>query len=372
MSENTASSTVDAVLRQAAAHTQAGRLADAEALYRQLLTSQQNRADIHAGLALILFLQGRTPEAVTAFRRASQINPDDTGTLYKLGNLLLREGGREMGRDRIDESFACFLRHARLTFGAPRKAGAEAPHRIRHDREQQDYLARTYDLRDWKFHLADGGRISSSTINATNASKATEEWNSRKPRIIVIDNLLSQQALEKLRHYCWGSTIWRETHPEGYLTAMPEHGLACPLIAQIDEDMRASYPGILGVHLLRYLWAFKYDSKMGGVGTHADPSLVTFNFWITPDEANLEPERGGLTVWDVAAPADWQSQQYIGDTAGCRSYLAQKGAKSITIPYRSNRAVVFSSDYFHETDRTHFKEGYINRRINLTMLYGRR
>jgi hypothetical protein len=42
------------------------------------------------------------------------------------------------------------------------------------------------------------------------------------------------------------------------------------------------------------------------------------------------------------------------------------------IPYRSNRAVVFSSDYFHETDRTHFKEGYINRRINLTMLYGRR
>ncbi len=170
----------------------------------------------------------------------------------------------------------------------------------------------------------------------------------------MIDDLLSQEALEKLRRYCWGSTIWRETHPEGYLTAMPEHGLVCPLIAQIDEDMRAAYPGILGTHLLRYLWAFKYDSKLHGVGTHADPSLVTFNFWITPDEANLDPEHGGLTVWDAAAPADWNSQRTIGDTAGCQAYLARMGAKSVTIPYRSNRAIVFSSALFHETDRYAF------------------
>jgi len=59
--------------------------------------------------------------------------------------------------------------------------------------------------------------------------------------------------------------------------------------------MRALYPGILGTHLLRYLWAFKYDSQLGGVGTHADPSLVTFNYWITQDEANNDPEHGGLT-----------------------------------------------------------------------------
>src|ERR1700733_8570042 len=72
------------------------------------------------------------------------------------------------------------------------------------------------------------------------------------------------------------------------------------------------------------------------------PSLVPFNFWITPDEANLDPERGGLTVWDVAAPADWNSQRYIGDTAGCQTYLKRMGAKSVTIPYRANRAIVFA------------------------------
>jgi hypothetical protein len=48
------------------------------------------------------------------------------------------------------------------------------------------------------------------------------------------------------------------------------------------------------------------------------------------------------------------------------------GGKSVTIPYRSNRAIVFSSALFHETDQMTFKDGYTNRRINITMLYGRR
>ncbi len=361
--------TSDALLEQAQRHYRAGRLKDAEVLYRRVLVLEPDRADVLAGLGVMLFLQGRTDDAVIAVRRASWIEPGNAGTWYKLGNMLLREGS---GGDRIAECFDCFRRHARLTFGTGAKEIDSAPHRIQHDREQQAYLAENFAITDWKFHLADGERVSVRTVNGANAAKATEEWRSSRPQIIVVDDLLRDEALAKLRRYCLGSTIWRETHPEGYLTAMPEHGLACPLIAQIDEDMRAAYPDILGTHQLRYLWAFKYDSKLHGVGTHSDPSLVTFNFWITPDDANLDPACGGLTVWDVAAPPDWNTQSYIGDTAGCQAYLARAGAKSVTIPYRSNRAIVFSSALFHETDRMHFKDGYANRRTNITMLYGRR
>jgi len=362
----------DAVLHQAFGHTQAGRLAAAEVLYRRVIAFHPDMAEAHAGLALALLLQGKTDAAIAAFRRALEIAPDNADALYKLGNLLLREGRADAAAPfrRIEESFSCFLRHARLTFGVGE--APPLPHRLRHDQEQQDYLAQHHGLREWKFHLADGSRIASRTVNEANVQGAVEQWNSSKSQIIVIDNLLAEEALEKLRRYCWGSTIWRVTHPEGYLTAMPEHGLACPLIAQIDEEMRALYPGILGTHLLRYLWAFKYDSRLSGVGTHADPSLVTFNYWITADEANLDPEHGGLTVWDVGAPPDWKSPRYIGDTVGCQAYLARTGAKSVTIPYRSNRAIVFASHLFHETDRMNFKEGYTNRRINLTLLYGRR
>jgi hypothetical protein len=42
------------------------------------------------------------------------------------------------------------------------------------------------------------------------------------------------------------------------------------------------------------------------------------------------------------------------------------------VPHRANRALIFDSDLFHETDNIHFKDGYLNRRINITMLYGRR
>ncbi len=77
-------------------------------------------------------------------------------------------------------------------------------------------------------------------------------------------------------------------------------------------------------------------------------------------------------MWDIKAPQDWDFPRYNADVAGARAFLAREGAKPIVIPHRANRAVVFDSDLFHETDRIDFKDGYENRRINVTMLYGRR
>jgi hypothetical protein len=34
--------------------------------------------------------------------------------------------------------------------------------------------------------------------------------------------------------------------------------------------------------------------------------------------------------------------------------------------------VIFNSNLFHQTDRFDFAPGYLNRRINITLLYGRR
>jgi hypothetical protein len=55
-----------------------------------------------------------------------------------------------------------------------------------------------------------------------------------------------------------------------------------------------------------------------------------------------------------------------------REFLRRSGAEAITIPYRQNRAVIFNSDLFHETDRFRFKDEYESRRLNITLLYGRR
>src|SRR4029077_4336465 len=240
---------------------------------------------------------------------------------------------------------------------------------------QRDYLNAGKAGAAAKFHLEEGGRVTGRAISPDSSNgDIGAQWQSSTPQIAVIDNLLTDEALDKLRQYCWRSTMWTKSYANGYLGAAPEHGFACPLVAQIADELRSTYPAILGEHPLFQWWGFKYDSRLKGINVHADFAAVNVNFWITPDEANLDPEKGGLVIWDKPAPLEWSFAQYNNPNAGqnIRDFLARSGARSVTVPHRANRAVIFDSDLFHETDRIAFKDGYLNRRINITMLYGLR
>jgi hypothetical protein len=244
------------------------------------------------------------------------------------------------------------------------------PHKRQHDLEQRAHLA----ARDVKtaFHLEEGARGRGCAVNPDNAAFAAAQWAKNSPQIVVIDDLLMPEALAGLQRFCWDSTVWRKAYGEGYIGAVPESGFACPLLAQIADELRMVFPGIFEAHPLRYLWGFKYDSALAGIDVHADFAAVNVNFWITPDEANNDPQGGGLVLWDVAAPRDWDVVKYNRGARANRAYLEEMAARPVTIPYRANRAVIFDSDLFHKTDRIDFKPGYLNRRINVTMLYGDR
>ena len=107
---------------------------------------------------------------------------------------------------------------------------------------------------------------------------------------------------------------------------------------------------------------------------HAEAAALQGNFRITSDDANLNPDGGGLVVWDKEAPREWDFKTYNSDKNRGKIYewLKEQRAQEIKIPYRANRAVLFNSDLFHETDDIAFKEGLPNRRINITLLYGHR
>ena len=149
-----------------------------------------------------------------------------------------------------------------------------------------------------------------------------------------------------------------------------DDGFCCPLLLQIADELRQALPGIFARHTLRRLWAFKYDSRMSGIPIHADFAAVNVNFWVTPDEANLDKDSGGLIVWNKRMPPDWELWRYKDDIPAIREFLSNSRAKSLDVPYRQNRAVMFNSDLFHETGRLNFRDGYENRRINITMLFG--
>ena len=300
---------------------------------------------------------GRQAEAEAAFREAIRLKPDYIESFDNLGALLL-----EMGR--TDDAFAYFMRRAALVT-APQPAAAS---RQEHDAEQAAYRGRASGA----IEIAGGARIAGPAINlCNNIAEIDTAWRTRHPQVVVIDDLLTPEAMEALRHFCLGSTIWRDTF-EGYVGARPQSGFACPLLAQIAREFALAYPAIFQDYPLLFAWAFKYQQGMGGTRVHADFAAVNVNFWITPDDANLKPETGGLVVWDKAAPLDWDFERYNADEAAIRDYLARSGAVPICIPYRANRAVVFDSDLFHETDALAFRPGYSNRRINVTLLYGTR
>lgn len=43
---------------------------------------------------------------------------------------------------------------------------------------------------------------------------------------------------------------------------------------------------------------------MDGIRVHADVASVNLNFWVTPDDANLDPSSGGLVVYPRVPPED--------------------------------------------------------------------
>jgi hypothetical protein len=265
-----------------------------------------------------------------------------------------------------------------LVYGAGKRPASDEPdppYRQKHDRAQRDYLwpgqADAPNVPD-SFQLADGTRLGGPAVNPANATPGlVEAWRKADPQYVVIDGFLVPQALEKLRAYCAGSTVWRKNYAAGYLGAAPEDGFAFPLLAQIVEETQSLFKPILEREAFRYLGAFKYDSDLcTGTNTHADNSTINVNFYIAPDDANLDPNSGGMRLWNVGPPDLAAMRRLNSDEAAVHDFLEKSGAWASVIPHRANRAVIFKSTLFHRTDAFTFKSDYLSRRINISLLFG--
>jgi len=192
------------------------------------------------------------------------------------------------------------------------------------------------------------------------------------PEILAIDNFLSAPALAAMQHYCLASQVWLREYPNQYLGAFANQGFLSPLHLQLAQELRQKMPEVFRTYPLNQLWGFKYDTRLGkGINIHADFALVNLNFWITPDQHHLNVGRGGLKVYETPAPSDWTFHDYNTDGASMYAYLDDHGSTSQTIAYQCNRAVLFNSALFHETDEIEFEDSYQGRRVNITYLFGR-
>ena len=195
----------------------------------------------------------------------------------------------------------------------------------------------------------------------------------KKFKYMVIDDFLNKEVLDKLYSFCLTNSIWNEfDYKNGYIGSFIENGFNAPLILQISEEIRLQYPEILKKLPLTKAWAFKCNNQMKGIKIHADFAAININFWITPDKANLNKNTGGLLIWDKEGPKNWNFDKYNNNHIEIKKFLKRSKSKMKRIKYKSNRAIIFNSNLFHASDNFNFKKNYENRRINITLLYGKR
>jgi tetratricopeptide (TPR) repeat protein len=359
-----------------------------------------------ANLSIALHEQGDDMQAAAYFEQAIKRNPSDADIYSNFAMVRIHQ-------QCFDDALALLAKAAALNqnHGTPLTAPLTVPaYRIKHDQEQMTLLRHRHllspvfaryanyldDLQhsdltqsgslqldgdDVKkiapsynrlVHIPECVPLAGPLLNPDlDVSRLEADYLNSTPEVVYVDDFLSQPTLEAIRNFCHEATIWKKEYPNGYLGATLKDGFASPLILQISEELRTTFPAIFGNHMLEQAWAFKYDSTMKGINVHADFAAVNVNFWITREAACLDPERGGLIIWDTAAPKDWSFQSYNGDEGQIRRFLSETGAKSIRVPYRENRCVIFNSTLFHETDRFEFNDAYEDRRINVTFLYGK-
>lgn len=415
----------DALYLRASIAQRRGERDAARSLVERAVALRPGAADFRNTLGNLYLAEERVDEAIACYRAAIERKPDLHLAYNNLGAALRRKG-------ELAGAVRCWRTACALKRGSPwyRPEGSPAPargtgaldtftttasYKLRHDIEQYEHLlandvlppafgpalaAHRRALADLEavagngpirrfdpgrygamadaynrlVHWRETGRVPGGALDTASPVEDTERrYRASGPGIVAVDGLLRPEALEGLRRFCLDSTIWFDfRHPQGYLGAYVNEGFNCDLLFQVAEDLARRLPGIFRGHPLRHLWAYKYDRAMTGIGLHADEAAVNVNFWVTPDDANLDRERGGLVVYDVEAPQAWDFAKFNNDVPAIERYLREAGARPVTVPYRANRAVIFNSDLFHTTDDMRFTEGYGNRRVNITLLFGDR
>tara|TARA_R100000951_G_scaffold63465_1_gene53290 strand:- start:411 stop:1025 length:615 start_codon:yes stop_codon:yes gene_type:complete len=121
-------------------------------------------------------------------------------------------------------------------------------------------------------------------------------------------------------------------------------------------------------------WAFVYNKKSDGVLYHQDfDSETTVNVWVTPDNCIKDSLKNGIFICDKFPP-DWKKEysDYIpAKPHSCVNEFIKKEKESIIeIEYKFNRAIFFPGKFLHQTIGAETIDGFLNRRVSYTMLFG--
>ena len=128
------------------------------------------------------------------------------------------------------------------------------------------------------------------------------------------------------------ANIFKYPYQNGYIGAFLEKGLSNTFILELTHNLKTTFQKIFKNLNLTEAWIYKYDSDYDGINVHADEAKVNVNFWITPEESNLNSKNGGLIIWDKFPKKDsgFEDYNYIKNSSDIEKMLNENNAKEIS------------------------------------------
>jgi Flp pilus assembly protein TadD len=385
---------------------------EAITIFRRCMWLDPNNSLALYNLAVLLWETGDLNEAETIIRRAMKLDANDAHIHQFLGVVLAAKGD-------INEAANAFTAPFKRVYGLNAPVQKNDPSfrkvhavKLQHDIEQLEYLIENDKiLVDYKGLVQDYKNVLSSLPDTPHSdldklfpppSKRFRESYNRilnydPPAVIpegalntdidtaaieaayfdqeygfaAYENFLKPEAFAALRSFFLESTHWFEVNIPGEIGATLKHGICCPLLIQIAEETRAAFPRIFKDVRFHNTWSYKFYTRRSGVPVHADDGKISINFWLTPEEANLNPETGGLTFWKERVPVNFFGKTSEEKSKIMKEIIDRPSADPFAISYGGNKVALFESRLLHKTDDVEFKDNYADRRVNLTVLYGR-
>ena len=380
--------------------------------YNRVIQISPEYAAAYNNLGNAYSIVGELDKAEEAYRNCLRLDPEFKDVFTNLGLTLVSNGKLEEAAKHFIDAVRAFRAVEERPLGMFMEFNKYNKTKLQHDSEQLDHLMNqnkiskdfeelAQEYRDILSRLGDRYEGMLSELDPPASSRLLKSYNRivhhdpgtqieggvLSPDLDLVkiekdfiddpygftyfDGLLREEALQSLRAFCLDSTIWSLIEYEDEIESNLLTGFSCPLIFQIATEIKLAFPKIFGPYPFTSCWAYKYFEKKSGLGVHCDDGTVSINFWITPDQANNNPETGGLVLWNKRVSRDFLGKVTEQRLEQFNQVISEPDAQSFRVPYRCNRAVLFHSNVLHGTDEIDFKAGYENNRINMTFLYGK-
>jgi hypothetical protein len=167
-------------------------------------------------------------------------------------------------------------------------------------------------------------------------------------RHVVLDGALEADAFAELRCALLSSWAWQYRAQPGKVLCLTPNQLP-PLMRGIKDRLREILDGFHPGLAAQEDWAFLHQRPFEEF-VHCDIGSYVWTLWLTPEEFDQSPETSGLQLFPLSRPAHLPNKRSY-----TLAYFEEKQVnRSVYIPYRENRAVIFPASTFHALGPCHF------------------